>query len=78
MDNETQIKEYIDFLYGEILEREGSLAVIAKYTQLPMELDPNCRLYQGYIYAMVNVYKDLCEIIGQEVPRDFYPDIFGF
>lgn len=65
-------------MYKEILDREESLAVIGKYTQLPTELDPNCRLYQGYIYAMVNVYKDLCEITGREIPEDFYPDMYGF
>lgn len=69
---------YIKFLKSEVEFREIDLKVLGEQikTSRP-QLDPNWRLEQGKLHAIVSILKDLCEIGQEELPEDFYPNTLG-
>lgn len=70
------IKKYIDVLISEIFYQEDVLIVLAEKATEPT-LDPNFRLEQGKLKAMVSILIDLCEITGYGLPSNYYPDSIG-
>lgn len=70
--------KYIEFLRSEVEFRQENLKVLGEMIETTAPpLDPNWRLEQGKLFAIVDILKDLCEMTGHQLPDDFYPDNYG-
>lgn len=67
---------YFDLMLKEVAIKEKGLAALSKH--VASRIDPIYRFAQGELYSVVNMVKDLSEILNRPLPDDFYPDQLGF